>query len=207
MSRSAIILCGGLASRLGFADKPLLPLAGHTILEHVLASVQDVVDDVVAVARDEVQAEKIMSVCSVPVGVDRVRDFGPVAGVLSGLEYVSSDWVLISGCDMPLVNREVIRLLFDRTMKYDAAIPRWSGGKIEPLHAVYNRKALLPVIREAIDTGNHEMYNCIKMLKRVNYVPVEDLRNMDPELQSFINVNTPEDLERVRNILEDDADS
>ena len=37
---TAVVLAGGLARRLGGGDKPLRPLGGRTILEHVIARIR-----------------------------------------------------------------------------------------------------------------------------------------------------------------------
>ncbi len=94
---------------------------------------------------------------------------------------------------MPCINPKVISYLFDSIDNYDAAIPTWNPDMLEPLHAVYRRQALLSYLE------NHESLSLRAMIMNLSarFVPVNELKNIDPELLTFTNINKLEDLNRI----------
>jgi molybdopterin-guanine dinucleotide biosynthesis protein A len=85
-------------------------------------------------------------------------------------------------------------LLFEKANGHDAAIPRWDERMFEPLHAVYSRK-MLPEIERAFERGKHSVLSSVFQMKDVIFVEVSGIREIDPELRTFANINTVEDLE------------
>ncbi len=87
----------------------------------------------------------------------------------------------------------MVRLLFDAAVGYDAAIPSWNADMLEPLHAVYRRSALLDYLEE------HDSLSLRAMIWSLNtrYVSVERIREIDPNLLTFTNINNLEDLESI----------
>jgi molybdopterin-guanine dinucleotide biosynthesis protein A len=73
------------------------------------------------------------------------------------------------------------------------------NGMIEPLHSVYKRDALHSACQNAIEHGERKIRLPLSML-RVKYVAVELLKNPDPELLTFFNLNTREDLDLARSL-------
>ena len=75
-------------------------------------------------------------------------------------------------------------------------MPRWENGYLEPLHATYSR-AFREILEEKIKTGNYALNRAIREANPY-YLPIESL----PEewRESFFNVNTREDLGRIRNL-------
>jgi molybdopterin-guanine dinucleotide biosynthesis protein A len=76
---------------------------------------------------------------------------------------------------------------------YDAVIPFWNPDMLEPLHAVYRRTALLSYLE------CHDSLSLRAMVKNLDsrYIPVEELKIIDPDLLTFTNINKPEDLVRI----------
>jgi molybdopterin-guanine dinucleotide biosynthesis protein A len=103
------------------------------------------------------------------------------------------DSVFISGCDMPLVNREIVVHLFTLLDGYDAVIPAWGREMFEPLHAVYRKTALLHYLKMHTSLSLREM---IKNLD-ARFIDVGDLRKYDPGLTTFVNINKLEDLRKI----------
>ncbi len=95
---------------------------------------------------------------------------------------------------MPLVNTRAIELLFEKAQGHDAAVPLGHDGFLEPLHAVYRREPMIRAVEESIRKGERRIAAPLKYLKDVVYVPVDQIRKVDPELKTFLNVNRAEDL-------------
>ncbi|MHC1610736.1 MAG: molybdenum cofactor guanylyltransferase [Candidatus Methanospirareceae archaeon] len=198
MQRTVIILAGGKGQRFQLRDKCLITLKSKPLIQHVIDNLWSVTDEIIVAARDEKQGEEIRD--AIPDNTllvfDSLKGFGPLAGVLSGLERASSSYSLIIGCDMPFVNRYVVEFLFEVAERgnYDAVVPIWESGMVEQLHAVYKREPMLAAIRDSMKEGDAKVLSVLSRLKNVNYIPVNRIREIDRELMTFRNINTPEDL-------------
>jgi molybdopterin-guanine dinucleotide biosynthesis protein A len=83
----------------------------------------------------------------------------------------------------------------------DAAIPRWNAGYIEPLEAVYRVTTTLKAARETLALSGPPLRVMISKLTQVVYVSVEDeIGRVNPNLQTFFNVNTKEDMDRAEEL-------
>jgi molybdopterin-guanine dinucleotide biosynthesis protein A len=104
---------------------------------------------------------------------------------------------------MPFLNQRLIRRMQAYTRDYDVVIPRL-GSFIEPLHAFYSRQTLF-LIRKLLREGNHKLSNLLAAPLKVYYMNEEEIRVLDPRGLSFFNVNTPADLARAVEIMEEEA--
>jgi molybdenum cofactor guanylyltransferase len=196
--RSGIVLAGGRSTRFGGGEKSLKQVGGKRMICRVIESLCCAVDELVISVRDESQKDLLFPFISgYDFVYDEVEGIGPLAGVYAGLRKAKGDYVVIVACDMPLINTAAIRLLFDEARDHDAAVPGHGGGLIEPLHAVYRREPMLKAVKESIDAGESKISAPLKRLKDVVYVPDEAIRKVDPELDTFLNVNRAEDMERI----------
>jgi molybdopterin-guanine dinucleotide biosynthesis protein A len=185
----AAVLAGGKSSRMG-QDKALLVWEGQTLLERCLDVVRPLADPVVVVA----DASDKYSVAGCRIVSDLYPNAGPVGGIATALDALGPGWHLATACDMPFLKRELLALLLDCASEaYQAVVP-WINGRPEPLCAVY-RSTCLPVLRTFLESGQRAAH---KALERLKTLPVEEdtLRSVDPDLVSFVNVNSPEDVQR-----------
>ena len=97
---------------------------------------------------------------------------------------------------MPFLDLGLLRWLIGQAPNYDVVIPVTSG-QLEPMHAVYRRSECLQAIGDALARGEKRMISYFDLV-RVLQVEEQELRAIDPDLLSFFNVNTPEDLEWAR---------
>ena len=201
MQKTVLILAGGKGQRFQSLDKCLITLNSKPLIQHAIENLSGVADEMIVAVRDEQQGERIRN--KVPDEVvfvfDTLKGLGPLAGVMSGLERASFPYSLVVGCDMPFVTRNVVEFLFEVAERgnYDAVVPRWETGMVEPLHAVYKKEPMLAAIRDAIEKDDVKMFNIVSQLKNVNFLPVNKIREIDPCLKTFTNVNTPEELEKI----------
>ncbi|MBK5190762.1 MAG: molybdenum cofactor guanylyltransferase [Methanosarcinales archaeon] len=206
MQKTVIILAGGKGQRFQSLDKCFITLNSKPLIQHAIDNLSNVVDEIIVAARDEQQGERIRNKISnnTVLVFDSLNGFGPLAGVLSGLERATSSYSLVIGCDMPFVNRYVVEFLFEVAERgdYDAVVPRWESGMVEQLHAVYKREPMLAVIRDSIKKGDAKMFNVLSRLKNVNYIPMNRIRSFDRGLKTFLNINTPDELEKCASMDE-----
>lgn len=199
IEKSAIILSGGRGSRLSYTEKALLDIRGRPLLAYVIENIRDRVDEIIVSVRDRAQEQLLSQALggNFRFAVDEYKNLGPLAGILAGLKIARSSYSLVVACDMPFVHGEVVDLLFNRAKGKDVAIPRWNSGKLEPLHAVYKGEPMIRETEKAILKGETIVLAPVFRLK-VDYVNVEDIRRIDPDLKTFMNINTYEDIETLK---------
>ena len=189
MPVSAAVMAGGKSRRMG-RDKAWLELGGRPIIERVIDVLREVADEVVIVANDARYGALGLRV--VP---DRFPEGGALGGIATGVWAATHERVLVAACDMPFLRADVLRLLLSHAPEADAVVPR-VGGEFETLHALYS-KACLPAMERALAAGRMRVISFYDDV-RVRAVEEDELRTVDPELRSFTNVNTPEELAAVR---------
>lgn len=204
MEKSAIILAGGFSRRFG-QDKGLVRLANKPLVEHVLDVISKIIDEKTVVVSSKTQAENYTKILGseVKVFVDEGIVQSPLVGALKGFKEVRNEYALLLPCDTPLLSKDILLLLFDLCPNKNAVIPRWPNGYIEPLQAVYRTKPALEAAEKALSEGSLNMQGMVDRLRGIRYVSTLVLRQLDPELKSFFNVNTLMDLKRAERILKE----
>ncbi len=115
------------------------------------------------------------------------------------LEY---EKVLVLPCDAPLVKFEVVKLLIKRSKNFDCCIPKWNDNLLEPLLAIYPIKSAYETARYNIRESQYKLTKIISKDWKINYVSIEDeIKKVDPNLFSFKNINTREDIKIIEAIL------
>jgi len=191
--RSAIILAGGNSSRFG-EEKALYRLRGKALIEHVYEKVSGACEDVVVVVRDKTEIAKYVSVLDCKVVSDLEAGRGPLMGLYSGLLSARGDESLVVGTDMPFLNPRVVDFLFNSISGYDAVVPMLGDGRLEPLLSVYHTEPAAVACKRSLDRSGARMVSALDFL-RVRYIPVAELRDYDPALESLININSRNDLD------------
>ena len=181
--RAAVVLCGGHSRRMG-RDKAWLPFGPVTLLEHMVHRVAPLVDELVVVAREGQDVPGDFSVVRDPPGGE-----GPLAGIVAGLSHVSADRVFVTACDAPLLVPGVVDRLFELSRDVEIAVPR-VGRHHMVLTAVYAR-AVLPRAEALLAAGRLRPFYLLEQ-SEVRIVTEDDLRDVDPELDSLRDCDTPE---------------
>mgnify|MGYP000055644604 CR=1 FL=1 len=117
---TGLILAGGRGSRMGGTDKGLQPLRGMPMAMHVLWRLAPQVIDVVINANRNLGAYEGFGRTVVP---DASADFqGPLAGMLAGLPYCETDWMMVVPCDVPHLPTDLVARLLAAAEAVDAPI-------------------------------------------------------------------------------------
>ncbi|WP_309493093.1 molybdenum cofactor guanylyltransferase [Candidatus Hecatella orcuttiae] len=203
--RGVVVLAGGGSVRMGGVNKAFLSLQGKPLLRWVVEGALGAAGKVVVVlskSSPEGPYRRILP-ATVSLGRDAVEGGGPIAGLAAGIRSLKVEYVAVLPCDVPFVNPQVLGLLFQEAegRASEAVIPRWPNGYREPLHAVYRSQPTLPAAEEALAQGEYSMLDVVKRLEHVYYLPVDQIRNFDPQLRGFFNINTPQDLEKAACLL------
>jgi molybdopterin-guanine dinucleotide biosynthesis protein A len=196
-SCSGVILSGGLNTRFSGERKTLVKIAGKTILYHICSILRDVFDELILIADDP--AEYLAYDLKIITDVYAVRS--SLTGIHSALTFASNRNVFITACDTPFIKKELVELVVaGADEKTDVVLPETRKG-IEPLFAVYSKQCLKP-LEECLRNETLKIKLAIQNL-RVKNIPEDVLRQKDPELVSFFNVNTLEDLKTAEKMLKE----
>ena len=184
------ILAGGRSSRMG-TDKSFVPLLGKTLIQHVLDRVR-VLDLPIILITNRPDDYRPLGL---PLFSDVLPDKGALGGLYTALTYSPAAYTLCVACDMPFLNADLLRFLLDQRAGHDVIVPRINGFP-EAMHAVY-RKNCLPAMWERLKQNRLKAISFYGRM-RVHFVEEATVRQYDPDLRSFVNINTPEELARIR---------
>lgn len=203
MTLSTIVLAGGLSSRLGH-DKGLQLLANKPIVRHVLDAIKGLADETFVVVSSRAQAEGYEHVVDseTRILIDSSNIRSPLVGASTGFESACGNYCVVLTNDVPFVSREVISLMFELGAGKNAVIPRWPNGFMEPLQAVYRTEMARKAAREALDEGKLRVQAMVDKLQGIRFLSTLVLHQLDPELKTFFNVNTAQDLRKAEIILQ-----
>jgi molybdopterin-guanine dinucleotide biosynthesis protein A len=189
-----IVLCGGRSSRMG-RPKLSLPFGSETMLLRVVRTLAEVVSPIVVVAAHNQELPELP--CETHVVRDEHEYLGPLAGIergLSVLRDLGAQAAYVSSCDVPLLRPTFIAEIIRRLKSHELAVPR-EGEFHHPLAGVY-RTSLVDRVHSLVVQERLRPLFLIQESDSVE-IPVDELRGVDPELQSLRNVNRPEDYAAV----------
>jgi len=206
--RAALVLAGGKARRFQskqeeWQDKALAQLFGKPLLTHVVENACKVVDEVVVCVSDEkrktnyAEALKKQNLGEVKFVVDEKISHvnGPNVAIMTGLKSASANYCMTIPCDMPLIKPEIIKHLFDVAEDSQVTMPMWPNGRLETLVMVLERGSVTEITETLCRLRRPRSDDIIRGASKVFFVsPIGKLRNFDPELKSFVNINRREDL-------------
>ncbi len=186
---ACVILAGGLARRMGGGDKPLRPIGGRTILDHVIARIGPQCS---ALALNANGDPARFAQWNLPVIADSVEGFvGPLAGVLAGMDWGAplGEWLLSVAADCPFLPLDLVaRLTAAQHENESDIVVASSGAQAHPVIALW-RVSLREDLRTAL--VEEQMRKIDRWTARYRVAHVDwAAEPVDP----FFNANTPEDL-------------
>ena len=202
MDRSAIVLAGGSSSRMGI-DKGLLELAGKPLLVHVIDAIKDSVDQIVVVTNSHERVEEYskLALAYAQFTIDQSDIQSPLIGAMSGFGVAMGRYSILLPFDAPFISDEIVSLLFEICVGKAACVPKHPNGQIEPLCAVYETVVALECSKRAVAEGRLDMRGMIEKMCGVRYVSTLVLQQLDPNFQTFLNINTRADLKRAEILM------
>lgn len=201
--RTAIILAGGDSTRMK-RDKGLMDLAGEPLVCRVVDGVSGVVDEVLVVVGSAEQHKKYSDVLGdrAEILTDIYGDGSPLVGAFTGLQRARGEYALIIACDMPFVSHDVVRWIFAEAEGRDGATFEWPNGWIEPFFSVYRVEPSLRIAGELFEEKNMRLRMVLRRLPDVKHIPIDALRERDPELFTLFDVDNEEAIVEAEKILE-----
>jgi molybdopterin-guanine dinucleotide biosynthesis protein A len=171
-------------------DKAGILLGGQTLLQSVTTTMQQLFPQVIVSVRQPRAGIELPQIC------DEVPDGGPLAGLVASLGKIDTPWAFMVACDMPFVVPQVVELLAGFREKHQAVVPVVHGHP-QPLAAFYAASCLAP-LRASLAAQQKSLCGVLKQLD-VRYVDEAEMLEADPQLRSFFDLDTPQDVAAAMN--------
>ncbi len=221
MALTGVLLAGGKGRRMG-GPKAFLTLKGRPVLEWMVERLRSLCDEFLVVASMETITQSWPTLHKntgiplkefdfltlrnpgVRVLADNLPNCGPMGGILTGLAGASHPWAFVAACDSPLVTARLARVLLRHAEGAQIVVAEYEG-RPQPLLALYHR-SVGPQILERVKGNRLKMMDLLKDdAIRVHTVSEAEWRRWNVPPHTFINLNTPEDLDQVQGWLNDPA--
>ncbi len=193
---SGVILTGGLSRRLSGTNKAFVKVGGRRIIDRVDAVFRAVFDEIIIVSNQPADYLEFDATIAADIFTTR----SSLTGIHAGLFYAANPFVFITACDTPFLRESLVRAVLNRIEAHDGVVVPETAAGLEPLCAVY-AKTCLPLIERQIREEKFKIQRFFKSI-RVHKLAEDDLRRADPELESFFNINTHEDLARAETLAQ-----
>lgn len=168
-------------------NKALIEIDGIPIIQRICNLFKTLFSEIIIVANETEFFLKFEA----KIYSDLIPGRGVLGGLYTGIFYASFPYAFCVACDMPFLRAEVIRYLLKETEHFDVIVPKTKDG-LEPLHAIYSKNCLGP-IKKIMDQGKRKVLDFYPMVN-VHTIEENELHCLDPRMESFVNVNTPEEL-------------
>jgi molybdenum cofactor guanylyltransferase len=190
MSITGVVLAGGLARRMGGADKGLIEFAGKPMISHVLDRLHPQVDEILINANRETER---YAAFGYPIIRDEIAGYaGPLAGLHSGMCAAQHEFVMTIPCDSPFLPTDLASRLMQSLVNSNAELAvAKTGTQAQPVFCLC-RKSLKANLQNFIQNGGRKIDAWYGALKVVEVA-------FDDQPEAFANINTPEELKSLEN--------
>jgi molybdopterin-guanine dinucleotide biosynthesis protein A len=192
-----IILAGGLNSRFKGQNKAFIEIDGIRILDRIYDLFKSLFSEIIIVTNHPLQYLE----WDAKIVTDIYQERSSLTGIHAGLFYASAPYAFVTACDTPFLSAKTVKAIVEAIEpRFDAIIPETEDG-LEPLAAVYSKKCLQPIENQL----KRRLFRIQHFFRKIplKKISVVRLRRTDPALLSFLNINTPEDLENALQFLQD----
>lgn len=209
----ALILAGGENKRLPVL-KGFLEVNGKRIIESNIELLSRIFDRVI-ISTDKPELYFPFGVLMLGDIINKYK--GPMIGIFSALTVPGISDIFVTACDMPFLKSELITYIIDKYKKaeqqinppfikggrwginnseqekWDAAIPIFAK-RPQPLLGIYSKR-VVEDMEEIIKQGKRSLRQFLHKMN-VLYIEEEEVRSIDMEGRSFVNINTREDFQK-----------
>ena len=198
--KSCIILCGGKSSRMG-RDKGSMIIQDKPMIKHILSTLNHQITEAIIVLNDKERIDRYCEFINpedysfdLAFVEDKIKNKGPMPGIMTGLGEINSDYALVLPCDSPYVSKKYIDTIFNEIdTDYQAIVPYHDDEDrlktSEPLHSVYNRN-IIPEIESLIEGDVLHIKGLIEKID-AKFVLIDNKKIAKKE---FRNLNRPSDI-------------
>ena len=181
---TGVILAGGRGQRMGGLDKGLIEINHKPLAAHVLAALRPQVGAVVISAN---RHQERYAALGCPVISDSVGEYyGPLAGMASAMQFVTTPYILTAPCDAPLLPSDYAQRMSAALSRADAEVClAHDGTRQQPVYALL-RRAMLPELLAYLERGERATWRWFAQRRLAS-------ADFSDQAEVFMNVNTPEE--------------
>ncbi|MGA1974207.1 MAG: molybdenum cofactor guanylyltransferase [Conexivisphaerales archaeon] len=199
---AALILAGGLSSRMG-QEKATLMIKSRPLISWAYDAANRFTNHIYISSHDESMTNRFRPL--LPADVVFIADLydGPrsvLLALLSSFQSIKEEYIIVFPVDSPLIRPNLMAEMVSKSKEFDLVIPVWPDGKLEAIHAVYDREATLPVIRDLWHSRTLELWQIAKHAKKTLFISTERLAELDPGLVSLLDADTPDEFETLKSV-------
>ena len=187
---TGIILAGGKNIRMG-ENKAFIEIEGISIIKRIQNVFEKLFQEILIVTDQKDSFHNL----NPKIYSDILPDRGVLGGLYTGLHFSSYPYSFCVACDMPYIKESVIEYLIKNIQNYDVVVPKTNDG-LQPLHAIYSKDCIKP-IKKVMDQKKYKIIDFYPMVK-VKIIDEIDFQYLDPMNTSFININTQEELIKLK---------
>lgn len=190
---TGVILAGGRAKRMGGNDKGLVRLNDRMMIEYVIDALQPQVCSLLINANRNIKHYKQLG--NYPVIADTIPDYaGPLAGMASAMQAAQTEYILTAPCDSPFLAAHLVERLYTALIQSKARLSvAGDGCRMQPVFALLPR-SLLSDLLEFLGRGERKIDHWYQHHHTA-------LANLSDVRDTFLNINSAEDLQKVRQRL------
>ncbi len=195
-SLSAILLAGGENKRMGI-KKAFLKVGGNTFIDIIYRKMDELFSEIIVVT----DLPQDFSYLKARITTDLIQngEKNALRGIHAGLSVASNPACFVVACDMPFLSLSLIKHMSQFALGYDVVVPLLDGY-YQPLFAFYNKKAL-NLIQQRLEEKRYKIVDLYPHF-HLKAITEEIVRQHDPLLLSFSNINSPEDYRKIQEYWE-----
>jgi molybdopterin-guanine dinucleotide biosynthesis protein A len=195
---TGVILSGGLATRYDGTQKAILRVGGVRILDRIYRIYAELFEEIILVTNSP---EKFLE-WDLLIVPDLFPIRSSLTGIHAGLFFMSNRFAFVSACDTPFLKKEIVETVIGNIEAHiDVVMPETTSG-FEPLCAAYSKRCLNPA-QQHLEQDKLQIIKAFRKC-RIKTISEKVLREKDTDLQSFFNINTPDDLKRAEKMVKDE---
>ena len=191
-SITGVILAGGKARRMGGDDKGLILFKNKPLISHVIATLKLQINNIIINANRNIE---LYQQFGYPVIADTLEDFcGPLAGMLSAMQAVDSDFILAAPCDAPMISPQYRQRMMETLLNEGADIAVASDGKrLQPVFSLIPTR-LQDELAQYLAQGDRKIDLWFEQYK----LAVVDFSD---QTECFININCLDDIKQCQSTI------
>jgi len=184
-SVSGVLLAGGQARRMGGVDKGLVLYRNKPLISYALTILKPQVDSLLINANRNIDSYQAFS-C--PVIKDSIDNYcGPLAGMLSAMQAVDTDYILTAPCDSPNISPQLRQRLMESLIMEQADIAvAHDGERMQPVFSLLSCQ-LKDELQQYLQQGGRKIDLWFSQYKLA-------IVDFSDQKDSFINFNHLDDL-------------
>ena len=193
-----VVLAGGKSSRFG-DNKSQAKLGGKILIDYILSEIINEFKEVLIVANDPIEhilSEKIIKI------QDLKKNLGPLGGVFSAMKWLKNNhkkyqWIITFPSDTPFFKMKILNEFLNKINEKESKLFFMKFN--DKRHNIFGLWSLdlIDQLEKDLDNGSRKVENW------ANNIGVKIISLSLKKEDSFFNINTKEDLEKAKKILND----